>query len=209
MFGQLPQQQELQPRQRYRAIADVRDQPPHIQGQLAGPDRLARPRLVARMPVRAQPDPHPGQELGQREWLGQVVLSTPLQAVDLGRHVSQAGQHHDRLIRPVAQQPIQDVAAHHVRHDQIQDDQVVVTFQRLQQPLGAGAREVGQVPGGRQRPADERTDVGFVVDDEDSLGGRARLLAHRGLFRRMGQRQCPPPRFSSCHLRRFDSPSRT
>jgi hypothetical protein len=132
VFGQLPQQQEFQPGQRHRAISDVRDQPPYVQGQLAGPDHLAGPGgLVTSMRVHPQPDPYPGQELGEREGLGQVVLGTALQAVDLGGHVLQAGKHHDRLIGPLAHQLIEEVPALDVRHHEVQDDQAVVPGQRL------------------------------------------------------------------------------
>src|SRR4029453_12617585 len=41
---------------------------------------------------RPQPSPYPGQQLVERERLGQIVLGPGLQAVDLGRGGRQAGQ---------------------------------------------------------------------------------------------------------------------
>jgi hypothetical protein len=45
-----------------------------------------------------------------------------------------------------------------------------VLVQGVPQPVGAAARETGQVAGRGQGAPDERADVGLVVDDEDSPG---------------------------------------
>ena len=50
VLRELAQQQELQPGEVHRAVADVRHQPGHVEGDLAGPDHLA-----------AQPAPAPGR----------------------------------------------------------------------------------------------------------------------------------------------------
>jgi hypothetical protein len=89
------------------------------------------------------PPPHPGQQLGQGERLGQVVPGAALQAVDLGGHVGHARQHHHVLVRAGAQQLVQDAAAIHVRHHQVQDDQVVVPVQRVAQGFRATPGKAG------------------------------------------------------------------
>ncbi len=151
----------------------------------------------------AQPDPDPGQQLGQRERLGQVVLRAVLQAVHLGRHVGQAGQHQHGLVGVRGQHALQDGLARHVGHDQIQDDQVVVAGQSALQRLGAGGREVGQVTRGGQRAADERADARLVVGHQDpggdgvgrlGEGGLGRFLRSHRLFAARGRMPlaCPP-----------------
>ncbi len=91
VLREFPEQEEFQPRQRHGAVPHVGREPTHIQAELAGPDDLGRPAgLAALVGFLAQPHPDPGEELRQRERLGQVVLSSPLQAVDLGGDVRQA-----------------------------------------------------------------------------------------------------------------------
>src|ERR1700733_9906846 len=71
VLRELAQQQELEPGEMHRAVADVRHQPGHVEGDLAGPDDLA-----------AQPDPDPGEQFGEGERLGQVVLGAAFEQVD-------------------------------------------------------------------------------------------------------------------------------
>jgi hypothetical protein len=200
VLGQLAQQQELQPGQRDRTGPDVGHQAPDVQRE-AGPDHLPGPFVPGQRTGRrprgrtgrrpcgrtgqriraAQPDPDPGQQLGQRERLGQVVLRSALQAVHLGRHVGQAGQHEHGLVGARGQHALQDGLTRHIGHDQIQDDQVVVAGQGAAQRLGTGRREVGQVACRVQRAADERADARLVVGDQDPRGNHIRRLGEGGL----------------------------
>src|SRR6266851_3390521 len=78
-----------------QAEAKLRPQARHVQGQAPGPDDLRTEltgpeRIAAQVGVLAQPDPYPGQQLRQRERLGQVILRAALQAVDLRGHIGHA-----------------------------------------------------------------------------------------------------------------------
>src|SRR5580704_5758590 len=121
VFHQLTEQQELQAGERYRAVPDAGFQPAEIKHELSCPEDL-----VHRVAVVAEPDPDPGQQFGQGERLGQVVLGSQFQAIHLSGDVSQAGEHEDGLVGPLAPEPGEDLPPVHVRHDQVQDDQVIV-----------------------------------------------------------------------------------
>jgi hypothetical protein len=181
VLRQLAQQQELEPGQGDRALPDVGDQACDVQRQATHPDDLtACGRVAAEVGVLAQPDPDPGQQLSQGERLGQVVLRAAFQAADLGGYVGHARQHHHRLVRAGLEQLVEYVPAVHVRHDQVQDDQVVVAFEGLLQSRGSARGEGSEISGRRQGPADERTDVGFVIDDENPLRCPALGMRQRG-----------------------------
>jgi hypothetical protein len=111
---------------------------------------------------------HPGQQFGQRERLGQVVLGAALQAVDLGRDVGDARQHDDRLLRVRGEQPAEHLPPVQVWHHEVKDDQLVVGLDCAAQPFGAAVREFGRIAGGSERPADERADLRLVIDDQDA-----------------------------------------
>jgi hypothetical protein len=205
VLGQLAQQQELQPGQRDWTGPDVGHQAPDVQGEAARPDHLPGPFVPGQRTGQriraAQPDPDPGQQLGQRERLGQVVLCAALQAVHLGRHVGQAGQHEHGLVGARGQHALEDGLARHAGHDQIQDDQVVMAGLGAAQRLGAGGREVGQVTRRVQRPADERADARLVVGHQDPGGDGVCRLGEGGLGRFLGSHRlfvgrlplaCPP-----------------
>ena len=161
-------------------VADASRPPwPSLAGSVAGvlpPVLTPRPSAIGDVGggqrlqacVAAQPDPDPGQQLGQRERLGQVVLRAALQAVDLGRHVRHARQDDDRLARVRAQQPAEHLPAVQIRHYQVQDDKVVMSAERGLQPFGPAGGELGGIPGSGQRPADERADLWLVIDDQDA-----------------------------------------
>jgi hypothetical protein len=197
VLGQLPQQQELQPGQRDGAAAGVGDQAAHVQGQAASPDGLTR---AVGHPVRGDtvrgdtvrggsprpdPQPDPGQQLGQRERLGQVVLRAALQARHLGGHVGQAGQHEDGLVRAGGQHPLQDLVPLHPGHDQIQDDQVVAAVPGQPQRVGSAGREVGPVTRRVQRAPDEGTDARLVVGDQNPGPRRSGWMSGPGWMSRV------------------------
>jgi hypothetical protein len=55
-----------------------------------------------------------------------------------------------------------------VGHHQVEDDQVVAGLQGAGHGVGAVAGEIGGIPGGGEGATDERSDLGFVVDDKDA-----------------------------------------
>ena len=130
VLGELAQQQELQPGEVHRAVADVRHQPGHVEGDLAGPDDLA-----------AQPDsdPDPGEQFGQRERLGQVILGAAFEQINLGGHVGDAGEHEDGLGGAGGEQLAEHLAAVQVGHHQVEDDQVIAGLQGAGDGVGAVA----------------------------------------------------------------------
>ncbi len=191
MLRELAQQQELEAGQRHRPLPDVRDQPADIEGHLAGPDHLTvrlrcelrsgqrrHERLelsrrfgcgpvVGMVRLGAEPDADPGEQLGEGEGLGEVVLRAALEQVDLGGHVGDAGQHDHGLVRARGEQLPQHLAAVHVADHQVEDDQVVAARGIAAQGIGAAARELRRVAGGSECPADKRTDLGLVIHDKD------------------------------------------
>ena len=99
-------------------MPDIRLHAADVQLEPPGPDDGAQA-LAPQLRV------HPGQQLGERERLGHVVPRTELEAVNLAIHIGQAGQHHHRLRRPVAQQLAQHGPAVSAGHEQVEDNQVI------------------------------------------------------------------------------------
>ena len=178
MLHELPEQQELQAGQRYWSLSYVRFQPAEIEQQLPRPEHF-----IDRVTDIAQPRPYPGQQFGERERLGQVVLRTEFQAVHLGGHVGQARQHQHRLLRSLTAQLGQDFPAVHVRHDQVKDHQVVVSCDSPAEPVAAGTCEIDCITSRRERPGYEIPDPRLVVDDEEP-GRRQAHTRVVGGFRR-------------------------
>ena len=143
---------------------------------MPGPDDIAR-RLglgaVMLAVLGPQLHPHPGEQLVERERLGEVVLRARVQAQHLGRHVGQAGQHQDRLLGTLRAEPDQDLAAVGLRHDQIEDHQVVIAGQGLPQPGGAVGSRVNLIASRRESAGDHVADLGFIIYNKDPAARRA------------------------------------
>src|SRR5215469_3832498 len=121
---ELTQQHDLEPGQRYRADASVSLHAAQVEDQMAGPDHVAGRVLVTKL------NPDPGKQFVQRERFGEVILRAGVKASHLRRHVRQAGQHEDRLLRALRPQLPQYLAAVCERHHQIKDHELVVASQR-------------------------------------------------------------------------------
>src|ERR1700733_8806707 len=132
VLGELAEQQELQPGQRYRPLPDVRDQLPDVESDPAGPDHLAgrRPHvgglaIMVRLSVvrlGAEPDVDPGEQLGEGERLGEVVLRAALEQVDLRGHVGDAGQHDHGLVGVDGKQLAEELTAVYVGYHEVEGD---------------------------------------------------------------------------------------
>jgi hypothetical protein len=115
--------------------------------------------------------PDPEQDLVEVEWLGQEVLRPGCQGPSpcLGGRV--CGEDEDGQVRVPRGQRLQQLhhfESVHVRHQQIEEDQVRLAFGDQTGDLARlrGARDVA-VPSVRQRPLQE-PDVGFlVIHDQD------------------------------------------
>jgi hypothetical protein len=91
--------------------------------------------MTARTGIFPQPEPDACEQLGQQERLGQVILGAAFEAIDLRGGVVYARHHDHRLVWAGGQDAVQDVHAVHVRHYQVQDDEVVCAFPDLRQSL--------------------------------------------------------------------------
>ena len=114
---------------------------------------------------------HPGEELGDAEGFGDVVVGAGVERVDLVRGVGARGQHDDGHGGLLAQRG-DDRGAVDVGQSEVEDDQVG--------PIGGGGRDGvaagvggghGVAVGGEVDPQGPQ-DVGVVVDDEH-VGHRA------------------------------------
>jgi hypothetical protein len=116
----------------------------------------------------AQPAADPGQQLGQRERLGQVVGRPRLQAAHPGLDPGERGQHQDAPARVLGQQLAQHLDPGHARQHQVEHDQVVRLAAGRAQRGGTGRHVVDLVPAAAQRPAEEAADPLLVVDHQDA-----------------------------------------
>src|SRR4051794_12613229 len=164
VLHELLEDQELQPGQRQRPAADVGLHAPEVQPEVPGPDHLAG-RVAAELVA------DPGDQLGERERLGQVVAGTEVEAVHLEPHLGEARQHQDRLLGPVAQQLPEHVAAVHAGHQQVKDDQVIGIRERSPQSVWAAARQLDRQALRRQRAAQARAYRLLIVDEQDTRAG--------------------------------------
>lgn len=108
-----------------------------------------------------------------------------LKAVNLGRHVIDTGQHHDRQVWLGLAKPGEHVTAVHVRHQQVEDDQAEPPRACLAQAVAAGTGKIRPVPSRDKRPPDERPDFRLVIDYEDTadrMGHPGRWRLHRTPF---------------------------
>jgi hypothetical protein len=64
-----------------------------------------------------------GTDLVHQWRLGDVVQGAQLEALDRGRHLGDAGEHHDGHVRKAAQRLAQELEAVHDRHVDVGDDQ--------------------------------------------------------------------------------------
>src|SRR6266508_6563499 len=167
VLHELAQQQELAFSQRDRPGAAVGLPPDQIQPQAAG-DQTGGGAAGG----GPQPGPDPGQQLVEGERLSEVVLGPRFQASDLGRGGGQAGQDEHGLGRTLGHQPAQHRGAVHPRHEQVEDDQVVTTLERLVETVGTVVGRIDQEALGLQPSHHEPEDPRFVVDDQNPAGKR-------------------------------------
>ena len=126
---------------------------------------------------------YPGPQQNRIEWLGQVIIRARFNAPDYGVGLLQAGDHDDRDPSPgiVRLDLGQEFDPVHVRHQNIQQDQIKFT---LGQPLkrdDAGFREHHVMAVTAQAPQQQMAIAGNVIDDKDPprLGlGSIRILVH-------------------------------
>ncbi len=114
----------------------------------------------------AQDDAHPGQQLGKRERLDEIVVGPQLQALDPILHLIAGGQEqHGHFQAPVTQ-GLQHLPAVQARQHDIQDHQVVLAVDGHVQAIGAIGHQVRAVARLAQSLAQVGPGLGFVLDDQ-------------------------------------------
>ena len=155
---------EVAPPARRDVAARVHDEVLEDDGTVAGHAAAAQERL------------EPRGELGEREWLDEVVIGSRLQAADAVLHVVARGEDADRDLDAARAHAPDDAHAVEVGHRHVEDDR--------RGRAGRDGVERGAAPGGRldgealeaQRALEGLPDGPLVVDDEDqrlSGGGHA------------------------------------
>ena len=122
-------------------------------------------RGVGAVAVGAQRRPHPRQQLAGAEGLGDVVVGTEVQRLDLVR-LGGAGRQHDDGGQVLLAHIPDQLHAIPVRQTEVEDDQVWVagTEHRLPQFAGGGHKRLVAV--GLQQGIDEAADIGLVFYDQ-------------------------------------------
>ena len=118
----------------------------------------------------AQQRPQPGQQLLQRERLGQVVVGAGVEALDPVADGVAGGEHQDGYVVAGGAQRAGGLDAVEPRHHHVHDDHVGRRPRRSRQRLGAVGGQGHVVPVELQRPAQRLAHGPVVVDDEDAGG---------------------------------------
>jgi hypothetical protein len=172
-------QGELAGRQVDGAVGDVGSAGAQVEGELAHPEHG---RL--RCPVAAAAQPHPGQDLLERERLGDVVVGAALQA---GHGVADAvagGEDDHRDVDPGLAEPPEHGEPVHLGQSDVEDEQV---------ELAAAGVVVGGLPVGHrgrgeavaaQPLLEEGRDPPLVLGDEHAVH---RAASRRAAGRRRGR----------------------
>ena len=114
----------------------------------------------------SQQRPDPGDEHGEGERLGEVVVGAGVERLGLVEVAALGGEHQDR--RPVAGLPqvgADQVAVAARQHD-VEHDQVVAALGRHPQPVLAVEGDLDGVALGLEAPLDGRGDLLVVLDQE-------------------------------------------
>src|ERR1022692_753346 len=160
-FHQGSQQQELKPGEGHGTATAVCYQPTSIENELADLHDFVR------LPAGPQPGSDSRDQLGQREWLGQVIAGAEIKAFHFGFDVRGAGEHQDLLAGLEPQDRGQHRTAVQIGHDQVQDHQAVAAGGGPADAIGCITGDVYLVTDLLQRPADEAADARLVVDEQN------------------------------------------
>ena len=158
-----------------------------VESQVADLDR----RGPLALPTADQ-SPQPGQELGEGEGLGQVVVGAAVEAGDPVLDRSSSGQHQHRRPDAVLSHPPAGLEAVDPRQDHVEHDSVVGGGAGLREGLLAACCDIDrQILLGEATP-DQRRHLHLILDHQDlhrHRGSQARLSADES---RVSLPQPPP-----------------
>ena len=118
--------------------------------------------------------PQPGEQLGERERLRQVVVGAGVEAADAILDRVARGQHQHRRPDAVRAQPAADLDAVHAGEHQVEHDRVVLGRARHPQRVFAGAGDVGGVRLLDEPAPQQRRELGLVLDDQHAHAAHCR-----------------------------------
>ena len=145
-----------------RLVFDLGDVAELIERQVAGLEAPAR-RDRGAAPQGADP----GDQLGEGEWLGEIVVGPGVKPDDPLVHCSERGQHQHRRHQALRAEQAQERDPVHVREHPVEDDHVIWPA------LGEGGaghpvgRHVDNVALRGQDAFDQGGHLGFVLDHEN------------------------------------------
>jgi hypothetical protein len=111
--------------------------------------------------------PHPGQQLLERERLGQVVIGAGIQAADTVRYRVTRRQHQDRGAHALAAQLAGDLDPIHLGQHDVEHDQVVRAALRAGQAAQAVMSHLDTVANIVESALDHTCDAGVVFDQQN------------------------------------------
>ncbi len=130
---------------------------------------------------RTRPAQHradPGQELAQREGLGDVVVGSKLEAADAVGFLSPRREHDDRHVDTFLPERATHVPPAHPGHHDVEQDEIGGAAQGERQRLLAVGGRRGLVALEAKIVLEAAHDLGLVVHDQD-LGHHAPLRGRR------------------------------
>lgn len=135
--------------------------------------------LLLAVPRPPEQGPHPGDELGVAERLGDVVIGAGPQAANFVRLLAVRGEHEHGNLAQLAN-PLQDGPPVHLREPDVQDHDVRALAVKRAQALPAVARRGHREPVPAQRRANAERDIRVILDQQHPVRHWAAAVACTG-----------------------------
>ncbi|CDN44691.1 hypothetical protein BN871_FJ_00030 [Paenibacillus sp. P22] len=133
-----------------------------VQLELPDPDLLG-----SRNPVALQQRLHPRGQLEGIERLDEVIVRAELESLDLMHRFSLGRKHEDRHPLVVLSQPAAQLPPVHLRHHDIEHDEIGSPGRQLEESLAAVGRFFRRITFLAEQMGDQLADMAVVVDDKD------------------------------------------